>query len=158
MKRVWTVLFVSILALGLAALSACGGASYEGSGSKDAASAEQLAKTQKDPWDAPQSVTKDALSEKYKDGTYTGEGQGMDGWIRVTITIRGNKLTVDSIRQEGETQGVGGYEAIRDGVYAKQIEAAQGVEIDGRSGATITTAGVVSALKAALKQAAVSGK
>jgi uncharacterized protein with FMN-binding domain len=127
--------------------------SYEGTGSKTAASAEQLAMTLDDPWDAEQSVTNASMSGNYQDGTYTGRGIGMDGWITVTLSISGNRLSVVSIRQEGETQSVGGYEGIRDGVYARQIDAAQGTQIDGVSGATITTAGVTTALENAIDQA-----
>ena len=56
--------------------------------------------------------------------------------------------------QDGETQSVGGFEAVRDGTFAKMIEAAQGSDIDTVSGATITTAGVKQAVDDALAQAA----
>ena len=55
--------------------------------------------------------------------------------------------------QEGETQSVGGFEAIRDGKYAAMIDAEQGPDIDCISGATITTAGVRQATTDALIQA-----
>jgi uncharacterized protein with FMN-binding domain len=77
----------------------------------------------------------------------------MDGKITVTISISSNKITVTDMTQDGETQSVGGYEAIRDGVYAAQIDAAQGTNIDGVAGATITSAGVKDALNDALAQA-----
>lgn len=134
-------------------LTGCG-ASYEGSGNKDAASAEQLAQTTDDQWDAAPTVVNAASSVPLKDGTYTGQGYGMDGKIAVTIQVSSNKITVTKMTQDGETQSVGGYEAIRDGKYAEQIDAAQGSNIDGVSGATITTAGVKDAVKDALAQAA----
>ena len=43
---------------------------------------------------------------------------------------------------------------MRDGTFAKMIEAAQGSDIDTVSGATITTAGVKQAVDDALAQAA----
>lgn len=43
---------------------------------------------------------------------------------------------------------------MRDGTFAKMIEAAQGSDIDTVSGATITTAGVKQAVDDALGQAA----
>ena len=59
--------------------------------------------------------------------------------------------------QEGESQSRGGYEAVRDGTFAAMIEAAQGPDIDAISGATITTAGVKTAVKDALAQAETAG-
>ncbi len=127
--------------------------SFEGSGSKDAASAEQLALRNDDPWDHESSVERTKLEGNYKDGEYVGVGQGMDGFIEVCIEIKDNKLSTVYIKQEGETQSVGGYEAIRDGVYAKMIDKAQGSDFDNVSGATITTLGVKQALDNALEQA-----
>lgn len=133
-------------------LSGCG-ASYEGTGTKDAASAEQLAQKTADPWAAAPSVVNTTSSIALKDGTYTGTGYGMDGKITVTISVSSNKVTVTKMTQDGESQSVGGYEAIRDGYYAEQIDAAQGSNIDGVAGATITTAGVKDAVDDALAQA-----
>ena len=52
-------------------LTGCG-ASFEGSGSKDAASAEQLALRAEDPWAAPVEADPDARSAvPLRDGVYT---------------------------------------------------------------------------------------
>ena len=77
----------------------------------------------------------------------------MDGLIAVTLLVEDNHITCIETTQEGESQSVGGYEAIRDGVYANMIDAAQGSDIDAVSGATITTAGIRQAVEAALAQA-----
>lgn len=153
MKRGMSALLAAMLVAGTVGLAACGANDFSGSGSKTAASADQLAKVTPDPWRDSQSTTATALKGNHKDGTYTGEGQGMDGWIRVQVTISANKLTVDSITQEGETQSVGGYEGIMDGTYAKQIDTAQGADIDGVAGATVTSAGVKAAVQNALDRA-----
>ena len=92
----------------------------------------------------------------YNDGTYTGSGMGKSGNIEVTLTIAGDQITVDNITDPGETVGIGGAEAIADGTYKSQIEAAQSAEIDGVIGATLTTQGVQSAVADALSQAAAS--
>ena len=76
-----------------------------------------------------------AAASLYKDGTYTGAGQGKSGEITVTITIAGDKITVDEITDPGETVGIGGAEAIADGTFKQQIEEAQSAEIDGVLGA-----------------------
>lgn len=138
------------LALGLVGC----GASYEGSGSKDAASAEQLAQRTDDPW-AAEVVADDAARAEgnLRDGVYTGYGRGMEGWISVTLLVDDGRLTCLETAQDGESQSRGGYEAIRDGRYAQMIEAAQGSDIDAIAGATITTAGVKQAVDDALAQA-----
>ena len=87
------------------------------------------------------------------DGVYTGTGLGMDGLITVTLAVQGNHINCIEVTQEGETQSVGGFEAIRDGKYAAMIDAEQGPDIDCISGATITTAGVRQATTDALVQA-----
>ncbi len=85
----------------------------------------------------------------YKDGTYTGEGRGMGGAITVTLTVSDGKVTVDEITETGETAGIGGKEAIADGTFKAQIEEAQSADIDGVTGATMTTGGVISAVEEA---------
>lgn len=145
-----TVCTVSALALSMAGC----GASFEGSGSKDAASAEQLALRTDDPWAVQVSADPAARPDvAYRDGVYTGVGTGMDGLITVTLLIDDGRITCIEVTQEGETQSVGGFEAIRDGRYAAMIDAAQGSDIDAVSGATITTAGVKMAVDDALEQA-----
>lgn len=93
-------------------------------------------------------------SSNYKDGTYTGTGQGKGGAITVKLTIANGVISVDSIDgADHETTGIGGKEAMQDGTYKTQIEAAQGSNIDGVSGATLTSDGVKNAVADALSQA-----
>ena len=134
-------------------LTGCG-ASFEGSGSKDAASAEQLAMRIDDPW-AVQSREQARVRAdgSYADGVYTGKGTAMEGLVTVTLLLDDNRVTCLEVTQEGESQSRGGYEAIRDGKFAAMIDAAQGSDIDAISGATITTAGVKMAVDDALAQA-----
>lgn len=134
-------------------LTGCG-ASFEGSGSKDAASAEQLAMRIDDPW-AVQSreQVRVRADGSYADGVYTGKGTAMEGLVTVTLLLDDNRVTCLEVTQEGESQSRGGYEAIRDGKFAAMIDAAQGSDIDAISGATITTAGVKMAVDDALAQA-----
>ena len=92
---------------------------------------------------------------KYIAGTYTGEGQGMAGIIEVTLTVDENNITsVDEITDPGETAGIGGKEAIENGTFSAQIMEAQSADIDGQSGAIITSDGVREAVESALAQAA----
>ncbi len=142
----------AVLTLGL---TGCG-ASFEGTGSKDAASAEQLAMRTDDPWAAEIVVDPAARSaEPLRDGLYTGSAPAMAGNVGVTLLVQDGRISCVSLTQDGETQSVGGFEAIRDGKYALMIEAAQGSDIDTVSGATITTEAVRNAVDDALDQARV---
>lgn len=150
-KKALTACGAAAMALSLAGC----GASFEGSGSKDAATAEQLALTLDDPWMQEIVIDKAKKAEgNLIDGVYSGVGKGMDGLISVTLLVQDNRITCIETTQEGETQSVGGYEAIRDGKYAEMIEAAQSADIDAISGATITTNGIKEAVEDALTQAA----
>lgn len=148
---------IAAVACGAAALtlglSGCG-ASFEGSGSKDAASAEQLALHEEDPWAFEVTLDSQKKAEgTLADGVYTGTAPGMEGMVSVTLLVDDNHITCLETAQEGESQSRGGYEAIRDGKYALMIEEAQGSDIDTISGATITTAAVKNATDNALDQA-----
>lgn len=101
---------------------------------------------------ATEEQTTDAAT--YADGTYTGSGRGMGGFIDVTVEISGGAISVTDISPNNETKGIGGYEAIEDGTFADQVEAAQGAGIDGIAGATLTSSAIRDAVAAALAQAA----
>lgn len=151
------VVFIALCLAVALVLTACG-KDFEGSGNKEAASAEQLAMRLEDSWQKPIGKKRDRLEGDYENGRYTASVYGMEGMIELSVIIKDNVLSVDSIRQDYETHSVGGFEAIRDGVYAKQLEAAQGMDIDGVTGATITTSAIKNALRSILKQAAKEDK
>ena len=153
-KTATAVCGAAVLAVGMTGCAS----TFEGSGSKDAASAEQLALRLDDPWaqEAPADAQAKAAGT-LADGVYTGEGKGMEGPITVTLLVQDNRISCLETTQEGESQSRGGYEAIRDGKFAAMIEAAQGSDIDAVSGATITTAGVKQAVEDALSQAEAAG-
>lgn len=152
MKKSFAAVACGAAALTLG-LSGCG-ASFEGTGSKDAASAEQLALRTDDPWAQAIEVDPSAkASEPLADGIYTGEAPAMEGMVTVTLMVADNHITCLETTQEGESQSRGGYEAIRDGKFALMIEEAQGSDIDAISGATITSAAVKNATEDALDQA-----
>ncbi|WP_303203739.1 FMN-binding protein [Raoultibacter timonensis] len=150
MKRTTILACGAVLTLGL---SGCG-ATFEGSGSKDAASAEQLAMRADDPWAREAAANPSAKAAgNLHDGVYVGTGKGMEGLITVSLLVDDGRIACLEITQEGESQSRGGFEAIRDGRFAAMIDAAQGSDIDAISGATITTAGVRQAIDDALAQA-----
>ena len=115
----------------------------------DAANGTSEADSQKDA--EPAKPAKPAVD--YKDGTYTGEGKGAHGAVTVTLTVKDGVITVDEVTADAETEGIGGKEAAEDGTFKAQIEEAQGSDIDGVTGATLTSGGVMKAVDAALAQA-----
>ena len=104
MKRTTTAIACSAAALALG-LSGCG-ASFEGSGSKDAASAEQLALRTDDPWAAEVAVDGAARAEgAYADGVYVGRGRGMEGAITVTLLLDDGRITcLETTQERGEPE------------------------------------------------------
>lgn len=97
--------------------------------------------------------TVDLSTATFKDGTYTGEGQGRGGKINIEIEVKDGKFTVTSLTHEAETRGIGA-EPIEDGTIAGLMEDAQSPEFDVIAGATLTCNGAAEALTDALTQAA----
>ena len=97
-------------------------------------------------------VENDANDEGFtipEDGTYTGTAKGYSGDIEVEVTVEGGKITSVKVIKESETPEIGG--AAKDTVSQKIVDA-NSLEIDGVSGATITTDGIKDAVKDALNQ------
>ncbi|MBR2834946.1 MAG: FAD-binding protein [Coriobacteriales bacterium] len=95
----------------------------------------------------------EAAPTEWNDGTYTGNAQGIGGMISVTLNIKDGKITVAEIGPNYETPRYPGYFAISSGLFAEQIEAAQGPDIDGITAATLTTGAVKMAVRNALIEA-----
>ena len=83
--------------------------------------------------------------------TYTGTAQGI-GEVSVTLTVEDGKITAAEVAGESETKGIG-YEPCADGTFADAIVAAQGVDFDSISGATVTSNAVKDAAKKAMAAA-----
>ena len=83
--------------------------------------------------------------------TYTGTAQGI-GEVSVTLTVEDGKITAAEVVGENETKGIG-YEPCADGTFADAIVAAQGVDFDSISGATVTSNAVKDATKKAMAAA-----
>ena len=82
-----------------------------------------------------------------KGETLTGSAEGFGGQITATLTVEDGKITACTLEGADETPEIGG-KALEE--LEKQIVAANGYEIDGVSGATITAKGVKNAVAAAL--------
>jgi uncharacterized protein with FMN-binding domain len=86
----------------------------------------------------------------YNPGTYSAKAQGYRGEVTVTLTVDGNNITDVSIDGSDETPEVGG--AALD-TLAENIKKANSDQIDGVSGATVTSDAVKEATAAALADA-----
>lgn len=97
-----------------------------------------------------------ALAESaLTDGTYTAEQQGFGGPVTVTVTIEGGAVADVAITGDLETEGVG---AAALEPLAEQVKAAQSAEIDGVSGASVTSGAVKAALLEIFAQASGAGE
>ena len=92
-----------------------------------------------------------ASADGYTPGTYEAAATGFGGDVKVEITVDENAITDVVITGEKETPAIGGA-AIPQ--LAEQIKAQQSAEIDGVSGATLTSGAVKEAAAKALEQAA----
>ena len=86
----------------------------------------------------------------YKPGTYTASAQGFGGTVTVTIEIGDEGILSVVCEGENETSGIGG-EAMPK--LADAVLEAQGADIDGITGATLTSGAVISAVNECLAEA-----
>lgn len=84
------------------------------------------------------------------DGTYRGSGEGKIGPIAVDVTVAGGKITVIEIVEHEETPT---YLAEAAALIPLQIIDGQTLEIDTKTGATESSAGIVGAVTDALTRA-----
>lgn len=91
----------------------------------------------------------------YTPGTYTATGTGFGGDVTATLTV-GPNGGIDEVTLDGpnETPTVGG-QALP--TLREQVLAAQSADIDGVSGATLTTGAVKDAVAQAVEQASQPG-
>lgn len=92
----------------------------------------------------------DTTDQVYKDGTYTGDGQGFGGNIQVQITIADDTLTdIQVVSAEKEDSA---YLSQGQAVIDRILEA-QSTDVDTVSGATFSSTGILMAVEDALGKA-----
>lgn len=92
----------------------------------------------------------DTADQVYKDGTYTGDGQGFGGNIQVQITITDDTLTdIQVVSAEKEDSA---YFSQGKAVIDRILEA-QSTDVDTVSGATFSSTGILMAVEDALGKA-----
>lgn len=124
---------------------------------KPAAPAESVPGTDT-PTTAPTQVSVDteglaASLADAKDGTYTGTAKGFgDGGITVTVTISGGSITDVAIVGDTETPSLGGVAVEK---MPSRLLAAQSLNVDTISGASVSSKAILDAFTDALAQAGV---
>ena len=126
---------------------------------KKAEEAEAEARTQEDAkkdaetTDATEGADEAAESEEnlaYKNGTYTGDGQGFGGNIQVQVTLENDTITdIQVVSAPGEDSA---YLSQGQGVIST-ILASQSTDVDTISGATFSSTGIINAVNDALGKA-----
>lgn len=102
------------------------------------------------------SKTVEKVTEKsgYKDGTYYGTGIGFNGVVKVKVIVRGGRITDITV-----TESQDGTEYIKAAsALLKNIIKKQSTNVDTVSGATYSSAGLIEAVRDALKDAGLAEK
>ena len=90
-----------------------------------------------------------AQAATYKDGSYTGEGKGRESVITVQVDVKGGKIA-DVKVTHSETPGIGSKAA--ELLPGRSVER-QSPQVDGVTGATITSTAIRTAVADTVKQA-----
>lgn len=116
---------------------------------KDADAADKEEEDQADA-DSEEDFSEESEDLAYKNGTYTGDGQGFGGNIQVQVTFENDTITdIQVVSAPGEDSA---YLSQGQGVIST-ILAAQSTDVDTISGATFSSTGIINAVNDALGKA-----
>lgn len=87
----------------------------------------------------------------YKDGSYTGEGQGKSGPVKVQVTVKAGKIASVKVLEQKETPMI--FKGAEAGVIPAIIKANGTKGVATVSGATLSSKGIIAATNAALAKA-----
>lgn len=88
---------------------------------------------------------------KYVDGTYTGEGQGASGTIKVEVNVEKGKIKEVNLIEHNETKTL--VEGVQDNMIPEIIENQSTEGVEAVAGATNSSKGVLEAVNKALELA-----
>ena len=88
-----------------------------------------------------------APDSQWADGTYTSSANGMNGAVKVSVTVEGGKITKVDVVDHQETAGIS--DPALEQIPAAIVEA-QSTEVDTVTGATISSDGIKEAVANAL--------
>ena len=97
----------------------------------------------------PEKPTEPEIVYQYKNGTFSGSGEGFEGTITVNVTIENDKITNISVVSASDDEP---YWSEGKGIISRIIFA-QSANVDTVSGATFSSGGILDAVKAALSSA-----
>jgi uncharacterized protein with FMN-binding domain len=101
------------------------------------------------PSPAQEEKTEPEPVRTYRDGTFTGTGEGYEGPITVSVTIQDDVITAISVVSSMEDD-----DFFADGkTVISRILSAQSTNVDTVSGATYSSGGIIDGVKAALSSA-----
>ena len=94
--------------------------------------------------------SKKSSGSVYKDGSYTQTVTGYGGEFKITVVLKEDKIQEIQILDNNETKGVGtlAFEYVVEQILDKQT-----TDVDGVSGATLTSNAIKSAVNSALEEA-----
>ena len=84
----------------------------------------------------------------YKDGSYTGEGQGKSGPVKVQVTVKAGKIASVKVLEQKETPMI--FKGAEAGVIPAIVKANGTKGVATVSGATLSSKGIIAATNAAL--------
>ena len=87
----------------------------------------------------------------YKDGSYTGEGQGKSGPVKVQVTVKAGKIASVKVLEQKETPMI--FKGAEAGVIPAIVKANGTKGVANVSGATLSSKGIIAATNAALAKA-----
>ena len=102
---------------------------------------------------SPSIETVDDSNQTWKDGTYYGSGTGFNGEVQVQVVIADGKITDINVVSHNDDSS---FMSQAQGLIPNIIST-QSTNVDAVSGATYSSRGIINAVRAALKQAAVNG-
>lgn len=102
---------------------------------------------------SPSIETVDDSNQTWKDGTYYGSGTGFNGEVKVKVVIADGQISDISVVSHNDDSSFMGQ---AEGLIS-DIISSQSTNVDAVSGATYSSGGIINAVRAALKQAAVNG-
>ena len=91
----------------------------------------------------------EAAKGSFTDGTYTGEGQGNNGPIKVEVIVKDGSITEINVLEQAETANIYAGAAEQ---FIPELIRTQNLDLDAVSGATNSSNGIREAVKDALGQ------
>ena len=87
----------------------------------------------------------------YKDGSYTGEGQGKSGPVKAQVTVKAGKIASIKVLEQKESPMI--FKGAEAGVIPAIVKANGTKGVATVSGATLSSKGIIAATNAALAKA-----